>query len=98
VLITIHANVLITTELQTLLLQTLFVTQLAEPEMVIAPGRKIWITAIGGNFARLQGQQDQILVAPIKDRVKTIFIGSGNVGRDSEDNVTDQGLSRRSRR
>jgi hypothetical protein len=66
--------------------------------MVIAPGRKIWITAIGGNFAPLQGQQDQIIVAPIKDRVRTIFIGSGTIGRNSEDNVIDQELSRRSRR
>ena len=91
---------LVATERQTIPLQTPFAVQTTEPEMVFATGREIWITAIGGTFARLQGQQEQILVASdIKDRVRTIFIGSGNIGGDLEDNViVDQGLGGRSRR
>jgi hypothetical protein len=69
--------------------------------MVFATRGRIWITAIGGTFARLQGQQDQILVASeIEVIVRVIFMGGGgNVDGDSEDDVgVDKGLGGGSRR
>jgi hypothetical protein len=69
--------------------------------VVFATRGRIWITAIGGTFARLQGQQDQILVASeIEVMVGVIFMGGGgNVEGDSEDDVgVDQGLGGGSRR
>jgi len=54
---TIHANVLIPPEMQTIPLQTPFAPQTAEPQMgVIALGGILWMTAIGTTFARLQGE------------------------------------------